>query len=311
MTASHPRPAASTTAATQAFLRGVERRGAVLAELQCGDAAAGDAALATALVQFGSQCTQWNMSEWPTRFWGLLLAQPGLRVRTGVALPLSAGDELAGLGSGPRAALLLRLAAGLPGPQAAAVLGISEASYRLALQRALPRDADGLPDPRALQRLRDDVQRRIKALPPGRLLGLVKAREQALAGVEPDPGSPARQRPLGAGRRALLAALWVLLALCAVALAATYVWLPGPNAADPPASRVQVQALAPEASAASRYGPQAAVPTHPDFTLLRDPDGMAAASDLAFYSWLAATDPPKREDDATEASPPIAGSVRP
>ena len=77
--------------ALAAFLRGVERRGAVLAELQCGDADAGDAALAQAMRRFRAEAAGQPMSQWPRRFWTLLLSQPGLRRHHGVAVEL--GDH--------------------------------------------------------------------------------------------------------------------------------------------------------------------------------------------------------------------------
>src|SRR3546814_8370911 len=46
----------------------------------------------------------------------------------------------------PISALLLRLVAGLPEAEAAAVLGVARPTYRLAVQRALPHGEDGQPD---------------------------------------------------------------------------------------------------------------------------------------------------------------------
>src|SRR5690606_3585195 len=63
-------------AAVAAFLRGIERRGAVLAELQCGDPQAGDAALAAAMRAFRAVGPAEAMARWPIRFWNLLLATP-------------------------------------------------------------------------------------------------------------------------------------------------------------------------------------------------------------------------------------------
>lgn len=282
-------------AALSAFLRGVERRGAVLAELQAGDAAAGDAALAAAMGAFRAIAADAALSDWPSRFWSLLLTQPGLAHRTPVAIAVEATDRLAELGSGPRAALLLRLAAGLSEGEAAAVLGVSPATYRLALQRALPRHADGRADPQAWQQLREQVHRRIKTLPPERLQRLAQARELALS------GGPARAAPASAPGRAkqappsrprwLMPLLWTLLALCVLAFAATFWpggglaggWLGAPDG-------VQVSAL-PEASApAERYGREAGLIAHRDFALLADPEGEAAAADVEFRSWLAARD---------------------
>ncbi|MFP7723844.1 hypothetical protein ACJQWL_13765, partial [Lysobacter sp. A3-1-A15] len=168
--------------ALAAFLRGVERRGAVLAELQAGDSRTGDAALGAAMRGFIHEARDLPMADWPVRFWIRLLAEPGLARRTPVAIELDAADALAGLGGGPRAALLLRLAAGLSEPDAARVLGVALPSYRLALQRALPRHGDGRADPQAWARVREAVHRRIKTLEPDRLVRLTRLREAALAG---------------------------------------------------------------------------------------------------------------------------------
>ncbi|MBW3551795.1 MAG: hypothetical protein KY442_13740, partial [Proteobacteria bacterium] len=280
-------PPLAPPAALAAFLRGVERRGAVLAQLQCGDAGIGDAALAAAMRDFGAAAAGQPMAEWPRRFWMLLLAEPGLCERPPVTLPLDATDRLAALASGPRAALLLRLAAGLTEADAAAVLGIPTPSYRLALHGALPRDPDGRPNPQAWQRLREQVQRRIKALPPARLERLMHAREAVLAGAHgatvaaPAPAG-ARAAPTWHRPRHLLALLWTLLALSALALAATFWW---PYGAWPlaglhaPLDRqaIQVRPLPPGAAPASRLGADAGLIAHRDFELLADPGGAAAA----------------------------------
>lgn len=275
-------------AALAAFLRGVERRGAVLAELQCGDADAGDAALARAMRRFRGEAGALAMGAWPRRFWALLLADPALRRHHAVVLELDATDRLAELGSGPRAALLLRLAAGLEDADAAAVLGIAEPGYRLALQRALPHHRDGRADPQAWRRLGEQVHRRIKTLPPPRLVRLSRAREAALAGASDpvDAASPApgfvRSRP-----RWLLPLLWTLLVLCAAAFAATFWWRTA-ALLDGPGPGQAWQRELPVADPASRYGLDAALVSHRDFELLADPQALAAAEQLGFHSWLAA-----------------------
>lgn len=281
--ASRPAPALA------AFLRGAERRGAVLAELQCGDADRGDAALARAMRQFVVEAERQPMGQWPRRFWTLLLADPGLRGRAPVALELDATDGLAQLGAGPRAALLLRLAAGLDDDAAAAVLGVAVPSYRLALQRALPHHPDGRADPESWGRLREQVHRRIKTLPPPRLVRLAGTREAALAGaVAPEGtrgnrvGVQARHRPRG-----LLPLLWALLALCAVAFAATF-WGRTIALFEGPGPGQAWERALPEEAPASRYGADAGLVAHRDFELLADPQVLAASERLGFHSWLAA-----------------------
>lgn len=273
--------------ALSAFLRGVERRGAVLAELQAGDATAGDAALAGAMRRFRDEAGDAPMASWPTRFWTLLLAQPQLQQRKEVAVAIEATDRLGELGSGPRAALLLRVAAGLSEEEAAEVLAVGLPAYRLALQRALPHHADGRADPLAWQQLREQIHRRIKTLPPDRLVRLSSAREDVLRGIGPAveaaPEPAAQDRP-----RWLVPLLWTLLVLCVLGLAATFWPWSAPGYGADPAGRVQVEPLPEPDSPASRYGEETASVTHRDFAMLADPATETAAKDLAFHSWLAA-----------------------
>lgn len=299
----------SSSAALAAFLRGVERRGAVLAELQSGDAGDGDAALHAAMRRFRDDAATLPMAEWPSRFWSLLLAQPRLRYRSEVALPLDATDRLGELGSGPRAALLLRLAAGLSEDEAAGALGVTPAAYRLALQRALPRHADGRADPEAWHRLREQIHRRIKALPPERLLRLAGLREAVLRGDDaPAVSAPGTPAPRQQSRRPrwLMPLLWGLLALCAVAFAVSFWWSPGGfGGLIGDARGVRVQPLPPSEDPATRYGDEAASLSHRDFDLLADVEGQARARELDFYSWLAARDAGLRPAalTVTEAAP--------
>ncbi|NZA25276.1 sigma-70 region 4 domain-containing protein, partial [Luteimonas sp. SJ-92] len=137
---------AAGSAAVSAFLRGVERRAAVFAQLQAGDAAAGDAALAAAMAAFRDAAARTQFGDWPRRFWAQLLAARPLRGAAATERWPPQFAALAQLGHGPRAALLLRLVANVSEADAAAVLGISRPTYRLALRRALPRDGEGRAD---------------------------------------------------------------------------------------------------------------------------------------------------------------------
>lgn len=307
MSVSSPSHNPTPPPALSAFLRGVERRGAVLAELQAGDAGLGDAALASAMVQFRAEAESLAMPAWPTRFWSLLLAQPQLRSRTAVALPIDVTDRLGELGSGPRAALLLRVAAGLSEDEGAAVLGVSEPSFRLALQRALPHHEDGRADPEAWQRLREQIHRRIKTLPADRLVRLSAARDAVMRG----PGSAAASSPAAAATvrprpRWLLASLWLLLAACVLALAASFIWpdlmTPWQRALglEPGVKRVRVEPLPEGDEPAARYSPETALVAHRDFDLLADPQAQVDARDLEFHSWYAA----QQDAGVTEPTPP-------
>ena len=116
-------PNTASMGATAAFLRGVERRAAVFAQCQCGSVAKGDAAVAAALRAFTRIAPGAPMATWPIRFWSLLLAAPDLRRNADDGAWPSPWASLATLGIGARAALLLRLVAGLDMDDAAANRG--------------------------------------------------------------------------------------------------------------------------------------------------------------------------------------------
>jgi hypothetical protein len=298
MTARIPAQAAAAPAALIAFLRGIERRAALFAELQSGDAGRGDAALAATLHDFAAGGRQWPVADWPRRFWTGLLAAPPLRgTSTQAHWPVPFGS-LAQLGSGPRAALLLRLVAGLTETDAAAVLGIAEPTYRLALLRAWPRHDDGSPDAGAWRALDLAAREALRQLSAQRLLQLTRLRETALSGrpMDSTPVASTRHRPsrLAPARpRWLLPLLWVALALCVAAFAATFL-LPGtwqPSAGGN-ASIQQATLPAAEAPMAS-FDAETALLSHRDFEQLMfeqsaDASDQALVRDLGFYAWYAA-----------------------
>lgn len=275
-------PTAAVPAAVAAFIRGIERRGAVLAELQAGDPHAGDAALAAAMRAFRAVGPAEPMARWPVRFWSLLLAAPQLRRPPGAPRDEPGAEWLAGLAPGPRAAILLRLAAGLDEGDAAHALGIGRPAYRQALRLALPRREDGRADPAAWLRLRAHVHRRIKTLPTERLEHLARLREDALAGREPAAGAPAAP-----GRPAWLRpALAVAAGACFAAFIGTFAWAWW----DARNGDLDVARL-PTERPAETFDEETRLLTHPHFEMLADPEGMALSAELAFLSW--ATDQPE------------------
>lgn len=277
-------PAAAHAALT-AFLRGVERRGAVFAQWQGGDAETGDVALAATLRGFREMAGDIPFAEWPRRFWAMLLASPSLRVPAGAAAADDALGHLAGLGSGPRAALLLRLVAGLAESEAAAVLGIARPTYRLALQRALPHGDDGSADPEAWRALSDVAQRAVRAVPDERLERIAMLRD----GVRPRPRQAhADAARTGSRRRWLWPATLAVVVLTAAALAATW-WWPGPGPApDGNTARIRTEALPPASAPAAQFDPATALQSHRDLDLLlAQATGEAEAfEDPAFDAWL-------------------------
>lgn len=273
--------------ALSAFLRGIERRAFVFVELQCGDDQAAEAALGRAMRAFRGLSAASPLSAWPAGFWSLLMAQA----------ELSGGEshvpELSTLSSGPRAALLLRIVAGLDFPHAAQVLGVPETTYRLALQRALQQFGDGDISYASLSALRERLHRQIKTLPEERTVSLAALRQRVLQGEPEAEPLPARPSPWP-GRL-----LWAVLVLLALAFAATFLLAPEPREAGP-------QVLPPEDVPAVSVEPDPV--THPDFALLAAQDDEALAAELALLSWVASgqADPlpePAPADATPEALP--------
>jgi hypothetical protein len=233
------------------------------------------------------------LSAWPAAFWALLLAQAEL------AEGESDIPELGALGSGPRAALLLRIVAGLDFAHAASVLGVSEPTYRFALQRALQQLGDAGVSYAVLGALRERLHRQVKTLPAERADALAELRARVLRDA-PEP-APVAKSPSPWRRRLA----WIALALLVLAFAATF-W-PRPPALAPGG----VQALPAEpAPAPVPAGSDADLVTHPDYAQLAAPEDEALAADLALLSWLAsgeadaaleAADAPVPEPEAADA----------
>ena len=296
--------AAAVPAALSAFLRGVERRGALFAELQCGDRDTGDTALAAALRAFRNHAGALAMAEWPRRFWSLLVAAPPLRQASVMAHWPPGLQSLAPLGSGARRALLLRLVAGLAEDEAALVLGLDPAAYQQALADACPRDADGQPDALAWRSLAEAIQQQLRDLPPERLARLARLREEAIAGTRHErirAATPTTSRKSTSSPSAHRRWPWVVLVLvmCALALAASAWWQRGQDAPvandalEQGVQRIQDKveidsAPLPEQAPAARFDATIALLTHPDFELVMDPEEEALARDADFSAWYAA-----------------------
>lgn len=274
--------------ALSAFLRGIERRAFVFAEVQCGDAGQAEAAVGQAMRVFAPLSVETPLAGWPAAFWAVLLAQPGLSDGA------SPEPELAGLGTGPRAALLLRLVGGLDFGHAAAVMGVAEPTYRFALQRALRQLGEAGVSYGALGELRERLHRRVKALPETQVAGLAALRQRVLSGL-PEPVAP----PSPPAGRAMRILLWGLLGLLLAAFAAT--WWPGLVPGGPAIPAADPMAPAPLPVDAPPPAPPAGdtdVVTHPDYAQLSNPADAALADDLALLAWFAAGG----ADDVPEAT---------
>lgn len=187
--------AATTTAAIAAFLRGVERRAAVMAELLCGDPAQGDRGLVQAIERFSAAAPDKPEAEWPTLFWSTVLGDPTLSSEA--LAPYWPGDfaPLARLDVGPRGAILLRVVAGLDDIASAGVFGVDAADFRQALQGALPKRADGSLDGEAWLALNDEARRAMRDMPAERLAAIARAREAAVSSAQLDAPRKGFARP--------------------------------------------------------------------------------------------------------------------
>lgn len=270
---------AAAPTALGAFLRGVERRGLVFAWLLAGSRTSAESALAWTLDRFRREAGRTAFSEWPRHFWSLMLAAPTLRQPPPDPRWERGFEPLSRIGHGPRAALLLRLVAGLAESDAAIVLGITRPTYRLGLRRALPHAGDGGADVAAWEALGGAVQDMLRRLPVG-------------PSTPPDADAvgaadrPAR-RPAGRG---LKVALWLVALLTLLALAVTFRSvdrLPEGLAEAP--DRILIEPLDAAEAPAGRYPAEAALALHPDLGLLLDAaDPDPAAADPAFHAWLLA-----------------------
>lgn len=288
---------AAMPAALNAFLRGVERRAALFADLQCGDPSLAEAALEASLHKFVAVATRHPVADWPQRYWSLLLAAPALRSQAEGARWPAAFAHLAGLGRGPRAALLLSLVARLPEPDAAAVLGTTQPTYRLALQRALPAATDGQSEADTWHALDQAGRDALQALPIARLQRLAQLRDAMLSGRRLTPDKPAPgprwsaglAQPHPAPPRWLLPLLWAALALCVAGLVASFLLPDAMIGRGGNGSLTTRTSPLPAASPPSaRFDSDMGRLSHPDFEQLAHTDDAAVIGALDFYAWYAA-----------------------
>ncbi len=299
MTAQNP-PTTTAPAALSAFLKGVERRAALFADLQGGDPSATEAALASTLGGFVATAARHPVADWPRRFWSMLLAAPTLRAPSVAAHWPTAFDRLAQVGRGPRAALLLSLVARLQEDDAAAVLGVAQPTYRLALRRALPVDAEGNPDAATWHGLDRAIRLALADVPAARLDRLVRLREAALAGrelaSEPATWQPrqvlGKRPPDAAQRRWVLPVLWAAVGACVIAFVVSFLLpglLPGPAGNDVTADMpVQESTLVDTDPPASRFDDDVALLSHGDFDQLADTRDAELIDTFDVYAWYAA-----------------------
>lgn len=318
MTAATASRSPTAAGALSAFLRGVERRALVVAELQTGNPARAEQALVAVMRAFAAVASDLPMAQWPPRFWALLAARQALRETPDAHWE----PALLHLGTLPplvRLALLLRIGAGLDEDTAARLLDGSVDDYQHALAEACPRDANGHPDAAAWRALAEQVQQRIRDLPPQRLQELQQPAAAATAGSAAPAGWRASQRkaedaPVRRRRRAQ-PRRWrgplILVATVALLLAAALGWrywstLP---AAPAPGSAGAVS-VEPLDRAAPQVAPAGIDPmAADDAAMLADAD-FPQLADADLHAWFAAGGPlPVDESQArpTRPEPAAAG----
>ncbi len=259
--------------ALTAFMQDIRPRAEVFSKLLCGDPQQASAALMAAMRSFRDSLpanVDMPAGHWPQRLWTLLLARPELRRSArhpSWPLPFA---RLERLGPGERAAVLLRLVAGLDDAGAATVLGISPQTLRRAFHRALPRRPDGEPD-------LDTWREWVKAIDA--------MQRKATPGVAHAAVASPTTRQAGVPRW-LQPTLWAALGACAIALVASFLLPVGrPGGAG---AYVQGTPLPPADAPASTYDADTAVLTHRDFDQLMDAREDALVRDLDFYAWYSA-----------------------
>ncbi len=310
------------------FVHGIAVRSWVLARHQTGDAAVADRLLAAAVARFVQSGATQPLSQWPLGWWSALLEQRGM------LLPAEPGatDLLRRLPAGPRAALLLRLVAGLDLVHAAQALGVAQSAYEAALAQAL--SAPGMDDAR-VEALRALLHDEVHAIPMEHKQAVLAHADEAMprhavlaapSVVRTAPASPVAgaAKGHGPGKRDTTQARWWALAARAegrwrhapwmvagallLALALAWLW-PGPPAMPPGRS----EALPAEpVAAAPALGP-AQVVTHPDYLQLARPEDERLARDLGFLSWLAASTEPATAGpggEPADANAPIPDDAR-
>jgi hypothetical protein len=275
-----PANAASLTA----FIHGIEARAWVFALRQCGDADLATAVFDAAVHDFLVSAPTLTLPRWPLQFWTHLLRQPQM-----LAEAIAGRGLLAQLAPGPRAALLLRLIAGLDFGPAAQVLEVSPAAYQDALREAL--DHPDMDDSR-MQELREQLHAQIHDLPAERRDQLARLRAQAIA-LRPLPVPVAAPAPEPRRRH-----LWIWLALLLAALAASFYW-PLKSLIAPG----QHEALPEEPVAPPPPLSDTVVLTHPDYAQIAAPADEALAVQLPLLSWVASARAPDPGPARAAAAP--------
>lgn len=324
MTAANASMSSNAAGALPAFLRGVERRALVVAELQCGNPTVAEQALVAVMRAFTGIASDVPMAQWPDRFWILLAHRHPIRVPAEGGHWEPALAHLPTLSPPARLALLLRIGGGLDEAAAAQILDLPVADYQQALAEACPRDSQGHPDAHGWRALAEHVQQRLRDLPLERLQRLHQPAPAAAEGTRPSPSwrAPAkeqpasRRRPPRRGARPLWRGLLILALTTGALLGGAYWWkhhgqAPLPEASVPEGAvsidnPVQSEDLPAEdlPEAATNAAGDAAG----DASLLSDPD-LALIRDADLYAWFAAGGPVPVDESQAQPSRPEPASA--
>lgn len=268
-------PASPKSSALNAFLQGIEPRAWVFAGSQCGSPECADRILEAGVRQFAGRARSLPLALWPIQFWNCLLAHPQMLAE------FDPGRDLATLGSGPRAALLLRLIAGLDFSHAAEVLGVSIEAYEDALKLAL---AHPDLDDAWMQELREHLHALIHQMPIEQRQQLVALRERALA-AQPET-AVAAELPAFASPAQKPRWLVPVLASLVLVLAVAVIWPFNSSIAPGQSEPLPIEAVAPPPQLTDSV-----IVTHPDYLQLSEPVDDALAQQLGLLSWVAASTP--------------------
>ena len=297
-------PDAPSPAAVTAFLRGLDRRARLFASVQAGDALAAQHAMAVVARVFTGEAGQWPIAEWPRQYWRLLLAAPSLR-KPPVEVPTPQLPGIGRLAVETRAAVLLHLVAALDDADASAALGIDIETYQARIRDALPRDALGQPDVDVWRAWRAAVERELSRAPEPAMPSAV-----AVAAAKP---TPAATVDADAHHHFRLRWLWTGVALCLVAMVATFFLHPrGREVLDQWRAEIKREPLDAAAPPKARFD-ATDIALHPDRELLASPAELAFARQLPLLAWLEVAGADPREADAVRLpvmlAPPVTVST--
>ena len=260
-------------AAVAAFLRGTHQRARLLATVQAGALKPAEQALAVVAQVFASEASQWPIAQWPQQYWRLLLATPHLR-QPDASEPVLPLPGIARLPPIQRAAFLLQLVAELDDATAATALGASVGKYQDAIREGLPRDALGQPDIDVWRAWRAAVQRELANAEPVTAIVLP---ESASASASRPSNNPVAHKATANvvvttdAPRHHVRLLWVGVAVCVVAFAATFFLHPAGRAVlQRWTATIKVEPL-PAADAPKAKFDAADLALHPDRALLEAP----------------------------------------